>query len=99
MSYKIQFTERALDDLKRLFLFLEARDQSAVVRARKVVARAMDLLEGFPWSCRPVYARDERFRELVIPFGRSGYLCRFRIVGEDEIRVLGFRHQREEGYD
>jgi hypothetical protein len=36
-------------------------------------------------------------RELVIPFGRSGYVALFRVVSQDEVLVMAVRHQREDG--
>jgi hypothetical protein len=37
-------------------------------------------------------------RELIISFGRSGFVCLFRIVNAERIEVLTLRHQREEDY-
>lgn len=38
-----------------------------------------------------------RSRELIIPFGGSGYILVFEIIGDD-IVVGAVRHQREEDY-
>jgi hypothetical protein len=44
-------------------------------------------------------AFDDRLeRELVIPFGASGYVALFHIIGEREIVVSAIRHQREDDY-
>jgi ParE toxin of type II toxin-antitoxin system, parDE len=38
-------------------------------------------------------------RELVIPFGESGYVALYRHDAEaDLVYILAFRHQREAGY-
>ena len=38
--------------------------------------------------------RDANYRELIIPFGRDGYIAAYRHEGE-QIVVLGLWHQRE----
>ena len=43
---------------------------------------------------------DDRYRELVISHGRSGYLALYRYdPSEDLVLVLAIRHQREQGYE
>lgn len=37
-------------------------------------------------------------RELVIPFGRSGYVVLFDIVNQSTVLVGAVRHQREDDY-
>jgi len=38
-------------------------------------------------------------RELVIPFGDSGYLARYRYSREDDaVYVVAFKHQLEDSY-
>ena len=38
-------------------------------------------------------------RELVIPFGETGYVALYRYDTEgDLVYILAFRHQREAGY-
>ncbi|MBB5274336.1 hypothetical protein HNR26_000374 [Rhizobium rosettiformans] len=38
-------------------------------------------------------------RELVIPFGETGYVALYRYDEEaDLVYILAFRHQREAGY-
>ena len=37
-------------------------------------------------------------RELIIPFGGSGYVALFEIIGVDEVVVSALRHQREDDY-
>ena len=37
-------------------------------------------------------------RELVVPFGNTGYLALFEIVSASKVVVLAARHQREEDY-
>jgi len=37
-------------------------------------------------------------RELIIPFGSTGYVALYEIVSTSKIVVLAVRHQREEDY-
>lgn len=51
-----------------------------------------------PQMGRPIDAQPE-IRELLIPFGDSGYVALYRYEeGEDLLLVLAFRHMREAGY-
>ena len=55
------------------------------------------ILETNPFTCR-IADEDRLERELVIPFGASGYVALFRIVSDKEIVVAAIRHQREDDY-
>lgn len=37
-------------------------------------------------------------RELIIPFGASGYVALYEIDGPASVLLLAIRHQREEDY-
>jgi hypothetical protein len=37
-------------------------------------------------------------RELIIPFGTTGYILRFDIRSPELVLVIGARHQREEDF-
>jgi plasmid stabilization system protein ParE len=52
-------------------------------------------------STDPLIGRivERGLRELVISFGRSGYLALYRFVpARREVRILAIRHQRELDY-
>ncbi len=56
------------------------------------------LLETNPQIGRPLEDSPE-LRELVIPFGSTGYVALYRYdKSENVVFVLAFRHQREAGY-
>jgi ParE toxin of type II toxin-antitoxin system, parDE len=42
--------------------------------------------------------KNPRWRELLIPFGHSGYVALFEIDDDRTITVTAVRHQREEDY-
>lgn len=54
-------------------------------------------LKSSPFSCRK--AGDSPFlRELIVPFGRSGYVALFEIENDSTVTVVAIRHQREDDY-
>lgn len=50
-----------------------------------------------PFSCRKA-AQSPFLRELIIPFGRSGYVALFEIRDAHEVIVGAIRHQNESDY-
>ncbi|WP_019591670.1 type II toxin-antitoxin system RelE/ParE family toxin [Thioalkalivibrio sp. ALE20] len=98
MSYSVRFTAQAREDLLRLVAFLAESDPAAAAHARTAIGEAVSLLERFPLSCRMLDASYPRIRELLIPFGRSGYVALFEIDDAETVTLLAFRHQREDDY-
>jgi plasmid stabilization system protein ParE len=98
--FRVRFTPGAEADLLRLFDFLLEQDAAAAEQARKAIARAIELLEVFPFSCRKALGGDGNpfLRELIIPFGSSGYVALFEIENRDTVTLLALRHQREQDY-
>lgn len=102
MTYQVFLTQEAKDDLARLERFLEkcaadSRDYELALRAVDAILAEFSVLERNPYTCRKT-GTDPRERELVIPFGKSGYLALFHITGPREVVVSALRHQREEDY-
>lgn len=98
--FKVRFTPEAEADLLRLFDFLLAQDVVAAQKARDAVAKALELLEVFPFSCRKALGGDGNpfLRELIIPFGGSGFVALFEIENRETVTLLALRHQKEEDY-
>ena len=97
--YKVRFTPEAEDDLLRLYDFLLERDVISAERALDALKAAVGVLRFSPFSCRKA-TRDNSFvRELVVPFGTSGYVALFEIESDSTVNVLAVRHQREEDYE
>ena len=97
MSFRVRFTREAKEDLRRLFEFLVERDIAAALRARKAIAKSIDFLSDFPWSCRKAIPDNPFMRELVIPFGSAGYVALFEI-DDKGVTILAVRHQREDDF-
>jgi hypothetical protein len=46
----------------------------------------------------PARQKSPRWRELLIPFGHSGYVALFEIDDDRTVTVTAVRHQREDDY-
>lgn len=102
MSFSVRLTREALEDLQRLEEFLvelamQHGDFDLPLRAIDAIQQEMRILETNPYTCRKV-SNDPLERELVIPFGGSGYVALFEILSEHEVAVSAIRHQREDDY-
>jgi len=98
MSYRVRFTQAARDDLLRLYEFQLERSIDVAERARQAIGKSIELLREFPFTCRKATAEDPFIRELVIPFGASGYIALFEIEDQQTVTILAIRHQLEEDY-
>lgn len=101
MSFKVRFTPEAEDDLVRLYEFILNRDETdwaVAERALEAIKHAIHSLEQSPFSYRKADAGSPFLRELVIPFGASGYVALFEIDNENSVTILAVRHQREDDY-
>lgn len=103
MTFRVEFTSEADDDLVRLFGFLldQAQTSEEAMRAYEAVAAIREValrhLSITPYSYRKV-GRRATLRELIIPFGATGYVLRFDIRSPELVLVIGVRHQREEDF-
>lgn len=98
MSYRIRFTQAAQEDLLRLYAFQVERDLAVAERARRAIAKGLELLSDFPFACRKVTPDNPFLREIVISFGSSGYVALFEIEDRNTVTILAVRHQLEEDY-
>lgn len=95
---RVRFAPPALLDLERLRDFLRPKNPAAAKRAAVAIVNAIKILERHPQIGRPVEGIDDlAFRELLIDFGDSGYVARYRLA-EDSVTVLAVRHQKEVGF-
>jgi hypothetical protein len=76
-----------------VFNYLIERYLSAAKRAESAVAKAVELLEIFPFSCGKARggAHDPFLRELIIPFGKSSYVALFEIDADGYVTILAVR--------
>ena len=84
----------------RLIDFLVVQDLAAAHHAQMAIAEAVRFLTIFPFSCRKAEGSSGNpfLRELLIPFGKAGYVALFEIEDSHTVTILAVRHQREEDY-
>lgn len=93
---RVAYSANALANLERAFEFVAQQDPRAAAGAAAAIRDAVDALSRHPLIGRPV---DAGLRELVISFGKTGYVALYRFLPRrDEIRILAIRHQRELDY-
>jgi len=103
VSFVVQLSPTAEADLERLFEFLLERAQTTedLDRAQAAIdairGTAQHRLAITPFSSRKA-GQNPAQRELIIPFGGTGYVALYEIVSTSEVVVLAVRHQREEDY-
>ena len=103
MSFVVELSPAAETDLERLFDFLLERSETTedLDRAQAAIdairATAKHRLAITPFSFRKA-AENPAQRELIIPFGGTGYVALYEIVSLSKVLVLALRHQREEDY-
>ena len=92
----VVYSARALDDLERAFEYIAQNDPSTALDAATAIQSAVSTLAAHPLIGRRI---ERELRELVISFGKSGYVALYRFLPHLEVvRVLAIRHQRELGY-
>lgn len=95
---RVKITEGAAQGLERCRVFLAEKNPLAAKRAGQAIVRQFALLETDPEVGRPFDDFPE-LRELIIPFGDSGYVALYRHeTNPNLVYVLAFRHQKEAGY-
>lgn len=92
---RVVYSRGAVTDLARLFAFLE-QDPSGAESALEAIRSAVSMLAHHPFVGRVV---SDDLRELVISYGKSGYVALYRYVPvRQRVDVLAIKHQRELDY-
>jgi len=105
VTFRVRLTRTAQADLLRLFDFIVDRelarpgggDLTLADQALAAIRAGIDTLRISPFTCRKA-ASSPFLRELVISFGRSGYVALFEIEDGANVVVLAVRHQLEDDY-
>ena len=104
MSFRVRLTREAEADLERLFDFVLERelmraggDLELAEQAITAIRAGVATLNTSPFTCRKL-GTSPFLRELIIPFGRAGYVALFEIVGTTDMVVSAVRHQLEDDY-
>lgn len=95
---RLIITASAASGLEHCRQFLYQHNPPAMSHAAQVINQHLLRLELEPNMGKPCLGSQE-LRELIIPFGSSGYVGLYRYVeNEDSIYLLAFRHQKQAGY-
>ncbi len=102
MSFKVRLTRGAEADLERLFDFVLERelardggDLTLPEQALAALRAGIATLKTSPFTCRKA-GQSPFLRELIIPFGHSGYVALFEIEDASNVIVVAVRHQLED---
>lgn len=91
----VVYSARALDDVAAAIGSVPGAAAAAGRDAALAIQSAVEHLAAHPLAGRRI---DGELRELVISYGRTGYVALYRfLVAHDEVRVLALCHQRELG--
>ena len=104
MKYRVVFNQAAAEDLEQLFDFAlqreldsETGDLNIPEKAVQAIKNGVAFLTSSPFLCRKA-GSSSFIRELVIPFGNTGYIALFEIVDSNTVFIGAIRHQREDDY-
>lgn len=78
-------------------LVLEVPSYSRGEQAIAALRAGIATLKTSPFNCRKA-GQSPFLRELVIPFGRAGYVALFEIEDASDVVVVAVRHQLEDDY-
>ena len=95
-SSKLVWERGAVNDLDRLRKFIEPHNSKAALNAARKIINSANLLLQNPYLGHPIEGILE-FNELFVPFGKRGYIIRYRI-DNDKILILRIWHGRENKY-
>jgi len=88
------WTQRALQDLQRLFLFLKEKNPEAARKAAIQIREGADRLQDNPRLGKPM-PDDTGRRELSTVFGKRGYILRYMLDENDTPVIIRVWHHLE----
>ena len=93
---KIEWLPGPIRDLERLREFIFSHNRDATDRAVTVIKSSVKILSRYEYVGKP--AQDLLgYYDLVIPFGASGYVLRYR-VEEGIVLIVAVKHGKEAGF-
>jgi plasmid stabilization system protein ParE len=104
VTFRVRLTREAEADVERLFDFVLQRelerdggDLSLAEQAVAAIPAGFATLKTSPFTCRKA-GQSPFLRELIIPFGRSGYVALVEIESATDVVFVAVRHQLEDDY-
>ncbi len=93
---QVEWHDLAIVDLLRLKEFISQHNQEAARRAVRLIKAAVMQIATHPRIGKPVEGFLD-YHEIVIPFGASGYVVRYRIK-KDTVLIIAVKHGKEAGF-
>lgn len=93
---RIVWLGSAILDLQRFRDFIQPHNKEAAQRAVRIIRAAVAHIAANPRIGKPVDDLPD-YHDIVVPFGASGYLLRYRIQGETII-IIALKHCKEAGF-
>ena len=93
---RIEWLGSAILDLQRLRDFIQPHNKEAAQRAVRIIRAAVAPIAANPRIGKPADDLPD-YHDIIIPFGASGYVLRYRIQG-DTIFIIGLKHCKEAGF-
>jgi plasmid stabilization system protein ParE len=91
---KIKWLPEAIEDIDRLYKFLQSKDLQAAARAASCILEGASLLKTSPRIGRPM--PDETGRhELFVAFGAGAYVLRYMLATNNSVVIIRVWHSRE----
>lgn len=102
MNFRVRYSAAARDDLLRLYAFLIDRavvveDLDLAEQALDAIVRAVATLTRSPMIHRKA-GESPFLRQLMIPFGHSGYVALFEVDDGSTVTILAVRPQLEDDF-
>lgn len=99
MSVAVIWSDGAVDDLTRLRKFIEPHNQDAAYLAAQTILSATETISGHPQIGTSVenMIDDGDYRDLLIPFGKYGYVLRYRYL-DNAVYILHIKHGKEKEF-
>lgn len=101
VKYRVWLTEDTEADLVRLHEFIldrNATDWDLAERTLGALRESVGALGHSPFSDRKAVPNNSSLRELLIPFGATGYVALCEIENDKTVTISAVRHQRESDY-
>lgn len=98
MTRTLRYSRQFYDDLERYYRHLAQHDLDLAERCYEAVFKTIRVLEDFPFVGRKVIDDDALAREILVPFGSSGYVILYDIDNDHLVTILAIRRQREDDY-
>jgi plasmid stabilization system protein ParE len=98
VAHRVTWNPKALQNLDRLESFLAEKSPRAAAEAIVTIMAATDVLIDFPFAGRRADDLPDDRRELLVAFGRSGYVVAYQ-VRTAWIEILDVRHMLEAGFE